>query len=261
MRHQARMSMPVLVEVPAAMRGAVEDVLSGEYECGLFGEGLEIVDIGANVGSFAIWASARWPGSNVTAYEPHPGTFAMLERNVASYENVRTVNKAVYPTTTSHVSFHARFDGDGEGGVAECMEHTFLRVAEERCFEVPVIHPAQISAGDVLKIDVEGSEADILHHLDLSSTSVILIEFQNDKNRAAIRTLLQSDFDVIVEHEFPWDELLPGEYRPDLAGDHFGHLFFRARCRCKLRAYPPIRQPHRSWRAIASEIYRKAFRG
>jgi hypothetical protein len=32
----------------------IEEVLKGEYECGYFGENLNILDIGANVGSFSV---------------------------------------------------------------------------------------------------------------------------------------------------------------------------------------------------------------
>ena len=55
--------IPMSLAVPEAMHWAIKDVLEGEYEGGFDGVGLDILDIGANVGSFALWASARWPGS------------------------------------------------------------------------------------------------------------------------------------------------------------------------------------------------------
>ena len=44
----------------------IKDVLEGEYEAGFDGVGLDILDIGANVGSFALWATARWPSTPMT---------------------------------------------------------------------------------------------------------------------------------------------------------------------------------------------------
>src|SRR4051812_40673633 len=45
--------------------------------------GWKVVDIGGNVGLFAITAAAR--GAHVTAYEPHPDSAAKLRRNSARW--------------------------------------------------------------------------------------------------------------------------------------------------------------------------------
>ena len=37
-----------------------------------------ILDIGANVGSFAAWALKRWPGAHVHCYEPLPDNMLVL---------------------------------------------------------------------------------------------------------------------------------------------------------------------------------------
>src|SRR5687768_4620858 len=102
--------VPVALEVPIEMRGAVAKVLEGEYEAGFFGEGLTILDIGANVGSFSIWANLRWPRSTIHAYEPHPGTFAILSRNLSNLSNVKSYNVAVYPIDRDQAMFFARYD-------------------------------------------------------------------------------------------------------------------------------------------------------
>ena len=52
-------TVAVSLEFPDEMRGPIAGVLRGEYESGYFGEGLTIVDLGANVGSFVVWASMR----------------------------------------------------------------------------------------------------------------------------------------------------------------------------------------------------------
>ena len=55
--------IPLTIDCPDAMAEAVRYVFEGEYESHHDGAGLDILDVGANVGSFAIWASMRWPGS------------------------------------------------------------------------------------------------------------------------------------------------------------------------------------------------------
>jgi FkbM family methyltransferase len=43
-----------------------------------------IVDVGAHVGAFTIWAGMKSPNASIVAIEPNPATFALLERNVAA---------------------------------------------------------------------------------------------------------------------------------------------------------------------------------
>ncbi|HEX2803103.1 MAG TPA: FkbM family methyltransferase [Sphingomicrobium sp.] len=252
-----RMSVPVTLEVPQQMAIPTQEVLAGEYDCGLCGERLTVADIGANIGAFSIWASARWPGSSITAYEPHPETFAMLQRNLAPFAGISTVNAAIYPSSDERISFFARYPGDGEAGVVGCSRDTFSQIPDKQSFDVPVIHPAKIPSTDVVKIDAEGSEAEILRHMDLSGTSLVLLEFQNDSNRAAIKQLLEPNFDLLLEEEFRWDPLLAYGYNESLAGDHYGHLFFASKTGCKLSYPKSDKRPRASWRFIASEIAHK----
>jgi hypothetical protein len=60
------------IDCPATMRRHVQKVLDGEYEVPYRATRPVILDIGANVGSFAAWALKRWPGAHVHCYEPLP---------------------------------------------------------------------------------------------------------------------------------------------------------------------------------------------
>jgi len=54
-----------------------------------------VVDIGANVGVYAIAVKERFPSARVLAFEPARETFATLQSNVAEYEGIDLVNAAV----------------------------------------------------------------------------------------------------------------------------------------------------------------------
>ena len=41
-----------------------------------------IVNVGASVGDFAVWAARRFPSATVVACEPNPASFQLLEENV-----------------------------------------------------------------------------------------------------------------------------------------------------------------------------------
>ena len=55
-----------------------------------------IVDIGAHIGVFTLWAAGRWRGARVIAVEPLPATCRWLQRNVTAnaVPNVQIVEAA-----------------------------------------------------------------------------------------------------------------------------------------------------------------------
>jgi FkbM family methyltransferase len=232
--------IPVNVECPPQMESAVKYVFEGEYESHHYGAGLDILDIGANVGSFALWSQMRWPGSKVRCYEPNPGTFAFLKRNTAGNAAITCHNAALYPGARPREPFFARYDGDGEAGLASYATDTFRAGVVKAAFEVDVVDPARIASADIVKIDIEGGEAEVLAHLDLSATVLVLAEFQNRRNRQRMQvTLAAAGFEKVLDEDCPWDPILDYlDYRQDLKGDIYGRMFYRKRGQTRLRHSP-----------------------
>lgn len=232
--------IPLDIDCPPQMEAAINYVFQGEYESHHYGIGLDILDIGANCGSFALWAAMRWPSSRIHSYEPNPGTFAYLKRNTAGHTAITCHNAALFPGAKPREAFFSRYDGDGEAGLASYAGDTFTQSAIKPAFEVDVIDPARIASADIVKIDIEGGEADVLEHLDLSATSLVLIEFQNRRNRLRIRELMAGSFDAVLDEEAPWDPILDYlDYRQDLAGDVYGRMFYVRRGQTRLTHRPP----------------------
>jgi FkbM family methyltransferase len=232
--------IPVLVECAADMRGTVAAVLRGEYESGYFGDALTILDIGANVGSFTLWANMRWPGSVIHAYEPHPETFEMLERNVAGLPNVTCHRQAVFPSEEPALAFYSRHAGDGEAGLVSSLSRKYQEMPADRTFPVPVVHPRSLPACDVLKLDVEGAEARILDGMDLERVSLLLLEYHHSDDREAILRKVAGTFVPVHEESYDWDRELPGSsFRRDLAGSRYGDLFLVNQRFNKLRRSAP----------------------
>jgi FkbM family methyltransferase len=123
-------------------------------------EGEVVVDIGANIGVFALFAAAE-PGTRVYAYEPVAATYAQLRESVelnGLEERVRTFNLAVTATVErraialnpSGSPFHSLYGG-GETADIECvgLDRVFRDNDIERC--------------DLLKLDCEGAEFEVLY--------------------------------------------------------------------------------------------------
>jgi FkbM family methyltransferase len=244
--------IPVRLDYPDEMESDVGLVLDGEYEAGYDGEGLTVVDLGANVGSFSIWASLRWPNSVVHAYEPNPATFEILTRNTRRFPNIICHQQAVYPGDSAQALLYQQYAGDGEAGLLDYIGDTFQDLDEDRIVPVETVSPGALPECDVLKLDVEGGEAAILEAMDVKSISLILLEYQNMKNRRAIEHRLEGDFERVFADSFSWDDLLPGSnFQPSLKGDAFGHLFFMNRRTTRLSGPGPIRP---TWTPSAREL-------
>ncbi len=119
-----------------------------------------IVDIGAHVGSFTVWAALRSPKAQLLAVEPNPETFELLARNIRGNgldDRVRAVNSAL---------------GAEEGiGSLELITHSLgTRLARTGSGQVRVrvqtmpglLAEAGMEHVDVLKIDCEGMEYAVL---------------------------------------------------------------------------------------------------
>ena len=81
---------------PRGMEHHIICVLEGEYDSPYWDlEKPTVLDIGANVGSFSIWASQRWPGCSIFAFEPLSINFEMLKKNAPLFPNAQLFNVAV----------------------------------------------------------------------------------------------------------------------------------------------------------------------
>ena len=234
--HRLTVAVPVSIECPDAMLSAVRYVLDGEYESHHDGTDLDILDIGANVGSFALWATRRWPGSRVRCFEPNPETFAILKRNLAGYGQVQPFNAAIYPSDKAREAFFSRYAGDGEAGLLRYIGDTFREGVIEPSFEVDIIRPETLGSADIVKIDIEGGEAEVLAALDLTKTALVLAEFQNRKARLSMQAVFRDQgFEAVLDEECPWDPILDYlDYRRALMGDIYGRMFYRRRGQTRL---------------------------
>jgi FkbM family methyltransferase len=151
----------------------------GEYRWpGLTPEpGWRVVDVGANIGVFALWAERL--GASVTAYEPEPGTYASLVANVAgrriSPAQAALVGQAV-PAVRLYLS---ELDSTRNTVVGKEIESG----EELREFvDVPTVTLADVVGPgcDLLKLDCEGAEFDALLSADdetLRRAQRIILEF------------------------------------------------------------------------------------
>jgi FkbM family methyltransferase len=118
-----------------------------------------IFDAGANVGVSALWFLAQHPGAQLHCFEPEGENFRLLEANLGGRKNVRLTRAALGAQSgeallhvAEHGAMHSVVDpGAGEG--AQRVPQLGLR---------EYVESEGVERIDLLKIDVEGSELDLL---------------------------------------------------------------------------------------------------
>ena len=122
-----------------------------------------ILDIGSNMGASVIYFHRQFPEAKIFGFEPHPETFGVLEKNVADLPGVRVFNYglgaareriAVSADRVNYGAFNIRGHFKDRGYPAVPTECEIRRLDE-------VLRELQITQVDLLKIDCEGSEADV----------------------------------------------------------------------------------------------------
>jgi FkbM family methyltransferase len=162
-----------VIETHGADRNDVATLFAvfGRQEYGRLPDNAVVLDVGANIGAFALYAAQQ--GAQVYSFEPEPSNYRLLLRNVPA--SVKTFEVAVtsrverrglYMRSSPSHSFHERRAAKGSVMV-ECVS---LGTAIAQC---------ELDEVDLLKLDVEGSEFEILYSAPdaLSAVNEIRMEY------------------------------------------------------------------------------------
>lgn len=122
-----------------------------------------VIDAGANVGFATLWFLGRYPGARVHCFEPAPGNLELLRHNVGNRPDV-VINAAALGRDAGRLELHLaasaamhslKDEGTGEGTVGVDVVNL-----------AAYLDDANIDRVDVLKLDVEGSELDVLEGME-----------------------------------------------------------------------------------------------
>jgi FkbM family methyltransferase len=140
-----------------------------------------IVDLGGNIGTFAMEMHRMFPTAHITSYEPHPGNCAMFAMNAPSAHLVPKA--AAGHTGTVHLEDSGNYVGlqvIAEGGI---------EVAAESLDDIL----KDFKKIDLLKIDIEGSEYPVLNNA-------------SEKTFTKIERILMETHDIPGFDDLAWAE-------------------------------------------------------
>ena len=152
-----------------------------------------IIDCGANCGASIIYFKRLYPKARVVAFEPDPYIFGILESNIMAFglQDVKLFNCALWHSETSLPFVPTKAD---TGRVVSEPTQSSINVSTvplSSYLDQPV---------DILKVDVEGSEVDILTRTpNLDRALYLFVEYHSFKARPQrLHELLQ----VLTENGF-----------------------------------------------------------
>ena len=165
-----------------------------------------VVDLGAHIGAFAVRAAGQAHEGQVFAYEASEKNYALLTENrqLNGMDNLQIENSAVSDKRGS-MSLYRPVDNGSLGSLLH-ESSRFMETVHATTF-ADIIAEHRLERIDLLKIDVEGSEYDILMnctHQSLAIVRQIVMEYHefegNDRSHHDLVSLLNSHgFIVVVE--------------------------------------------------------------
>ena len=167
--------------IPNDMISHVGKIFQGEYAILSGLENPYIIDIGANVGGFAVWAHEFFKNPKIDCYEPIKENYSLLRQNIAGTD-IAIRNFAIGKEDGERQMYYGLYNCGGAS----------LYSGEEQVKEgetVKVMSAKHLPECDIMKIDTEGAEIEILENL-VNFPLIFLIEFHSAYNRRRIDELL-----------------------------------------------------------------------
>ena len=176
-----------------------------------------IFDVGAHIGLATIFFNQKYPLARITAFEPNPNTFPLLEENTYfnNIHNVTLHNVALGKKSSQRTLF---IDSSNNGGfsTASFMKNAWNGTQESLGIEV-ITEPLSKyinSTIDLVKMDVEGTEQEIIEELEESgkirNIKNIIIEFHPTEKQdiEKIKNILKKNGFTIEIRENKNDQLV-----------------------------------------------------
>ncbi len=184
-------------------------------------DGWTLVDIGAGIGDFSIYAAYGKPGTTVYAFEPFPESYQLLVQNMTAnnVENILPFQEAVWSQSgklTLDLSGDEPLQIASRGADVDSMEGD--RIVVEAISLEDALLGRGVRKVDLLKLDCEGAEYEIL----MKAPSAVL---------ARIDRIIMEYHDVDEEcHHQRLIPFLEGvgyqvNYQKNIVHDEIGYLF------------------------------------
>ena len=175
-----------------------------------------IIDGGAHIGLATLYFKQLYPEAKITAIEPFPPTFKLLEQNIFEnqLENVDLVQAALWPKKLKKLKLHVDMTKDRWHSTAGIMPGSWMNTQQTQFFYTPTALLSELISSlgivDLIKLDIEGAEGRVIKEAlpKLNQVKQMLIEYHPTIHQAdktlnmplvkLVELLKKADFEVQV---------------------------------------------------------------
>lgn len=175
----------VVLQTSSGVDASTIHVVFFKKDYGAIPSNSTIIDIGANIGTYSVFAASSFRNNVIYAYEPMPDNYSLLKENIkdnAMQDQVHTFNKGVAGENgveklyiADGSPYHSIFPSKDDNQYFEMscctLKDIFIENHIDRC--------------DLLKIDCEGAEFEIFYNTPkkyLEKINSIRMEYHNRNN-------------------------------------------------------------------------------
>ena len=184
----------------------------GEYEFPCDTDAPTILDCGSHIGLSVAWFKQRFPRARITAFEPDPQNFELLQANVAAngFGGVELLNVAL-AAERGTARFYGQFKAESPMASSHSLKEDWGTQRTKSWIVVQTVPLADYITGpiDYLKLDIEGMETEVLRSIAprLHLVRALGLEFHGTGSTAEsdeeeiLRLLRESGFEVTISRK------------------------------------------------------------
>jgi len=188
---------------------------------------INILDIGANTGSYCMHINSEFPEANIYAFEPNNNAYRILLKNMANYNNIRCYNLGLSSTSDKQKIY--TYESDLISEHASVYSSILLDLHEankiiELEFEATTVdkfcEDNEINYINFMKIDTEGHELEVIKGAKrmIDENKIGIVQFEFNEMNVFSRVFLKDFYVLLREYKFyrlNSQSLIPlFEYRP-----------------------------------------------
>lgn len=168
--------------------------------------GWNVVDVGANIGAYAVWAAGRMGSGRLIAIEPNPVSFERLQNSISRLSVETSAYEVACGDADGEIALHFQPGYTVSSSVVSFTGASEAAIVRLRRLD-DILADEGIAHVDLLKIDVEGAEAMVLQGAKtiLGATDRVILEtVEGDLEDAVTGILLPLGFRLEHSSEDHW---------------------------------------------------------